>query len=142
MNNLETNFTIIGAGVACLFGVYYLNKKGINHWSNKSNKDIANEFSTANKRDQKRMLNELSAKQIKDMHDELRSINDSEIAHRIQVEETYEEWVKKNNQEVDDRREQVLNKLLENYSHESFLSKKIKNTGKGKHKRSKKHKRR
>ena len=30
MNNLETNFTIIGAAVACLFGgVYYLNKKGV-----------------------------------------------------------------------------------------------------------------
>jgi hypothetical protein len=167
MNNLETKLTITGAFVAILFGVYYLNKNGTKYWANKSIKDIANEFSTANKRDQKRMLGELSAKQINDMREELRSMNNNNIAKTIKAEEAYEEWAETNNQQVDDKRKQLLNKLLENKSHSgnSFLSKKTgdrlfdelekqnenynneldsilkKNTGKGNHNRTKKHKR-
>lgn len=130
MNDLETKLTITGAFVACLFGVYFFNKKGTNYWSNQSIKDIAKEFSTANKRDQKRMLGELSAKQINDIHDELRSINNDNIANSIKAEEAYEEWAEKNNEEVDDKSKLLLENLLDKKRHSSheFLSD---NRGKG-----------
>lgn len=144
MNNLETKLTITGAFVACLFGVYYLNKKGTNYWSNQSIKDIAKEFSTANKRDQKRMLGELSAKQIKDMHHEIRSINNDNIANSIKAEEAYEEWAETNNAEVDRKKYKYLNDLLGEYNERrtssDFLSgdNRGKGSKKGLKKRSKK----
>ena len=150
MNNLETKLTITGAFVACLFGVYYLNK-GTNYWSNQSIKDIANEFSTANKRDQKKMLGELSAKQIKDMHHEIRSINNDNIANSIKAEEAYEEWAEINDEEVDRNEEKadvkrklLLKDVLDDKRHSSadFLSgdNRGKGSRKGFRKRSRKHK--
>ena len=138
MNNLETKLTITGAFVACLFGVYYLNK-GTNYWSNPSIKDLANEFLVANKKDQKKMLGELSAKQIKDMHHEIRSIHNDTTAKKIKAEEAYEEWAETNNQEVDDKSKLLLENLLDKKRHSSdeFLSD---NRGKGSKKASIKHK--
>jgi hypothetical protein len=147
MNNLETKLTITGVFIACLFsGVYYFNKKGTNYWSNKSIKDIANDFSTANKRDQKRMIGELSVQQIKDMHEELRSINNNNIANSIKAEEAYEEWAEKNNEEVDRKKYKYLDDLLDQYNKRStsadFLSdNRAKGSKKEFRKRSRKHKR-
>jgi hypothetical protein len=162
MNNLETNFTIIGAAVACLLGgVYYLNKNETNHLSSRLRIDNYDPVIIKSRAETAKMRNEFIKKLTKEYYE--RNFNEKvlkdELFSRTGSHEVYNKIHKKylvidSNLRLEKKLEQQENLNYEKWrkkEDEEFEANIISslpsifrsNTGKGsikKHKRSKKYK--